>query len=96
MKTFKTQDEMINQYAEDRLDAEMLENTIKGIVGLHTKEWIQNKREVLKGVAHQIMKYSPIYYIGGFVISGYGYTTERIGKYGVSESNCGNPALVRK
>lgn len=95
MKSFKTQEEMAAQYAEDRLDSEMVDNNMKGIEGLHTKEWIQNKREVLRGVAHQLMKYSPRYYIGGCVIPGYGYSTERIGHYKVTLENCGNPELVK-
>ena len=93
---FENQSELAAGYAEFRLDVEMGQNWMNGHDDMHTKEWIQNKREVLRGVAHQIMKYSPISYIGGYVIPGFGYSTERIGQYGVTEENCGNPDMVSK
>lgn len=94
MIEYKTQNDLALGYAEFRLDVEMAQNNIKGITGLHTKEWIMNKREVLIGVAHQIMKYSPLLYKGGFVVPGFGYSTERIGQYGVTKDNCGAPDAV--
>lgn len=50
-------------------------------------------KESAKISIRAMMHYSPVYYRGGWVIPGFGYSVERIGRY-VSTEHAGNPEFV--
>lgn len=51
-------------------------------------------KDLAKILVKSNIKYIPHLYKGGWVIPGYGYSVERIGKY-VKKENAGDPSLVK-
>lgn len=72
------------------------ENMVAAWVRERAHEYHGNYEENLvlaKIEAKDVAIYTPHLYRGGFVIRGFGYSVERIGKY-ISKENAGNPELV--
>lgn len=96
MKAFKTKEDMLDAYAEQRLDEAMLKHLAYEIEsGVEhkpvSKEWIVNQREVSRMTGEHLMKYMAPFYCGGWIIKGFGYSTERIGTGSITKENAGDP-----
>lgn len=79
MTSFQTKTEMVNAWVKSRAHE---------LSGKY-----ENNIELAKIESKAIAVYVPHLYRGGFVIRGFGFSTERIGKY-VSKELSGSPELV--
>ena len=84
MTQYTTKDDMVNAWVQDAAS----EMVVSGS---------QPNRDEALGIARIMARgvavYVPHLYRGGWVIRGFGYSVERIGKY-ISQEVAGNPALV--
>lgn len=93
MKRYENKEMLLKAYVEDRIENQMKLALLERSEPFPEHEPIDYMREIYAGVGKTLMIYSPIFYRGGYVIPGFGFSTERIGK-NVNEDDAGDASAV--